>query len=103
MYSNQRKGKGSVGVEVFQGRLRLRLSRQLFDGKQKYLTLGLPDTDAHRRVAGAKARLMDIAIALGNCCDGADDDAGRIREEISPSGDLPENASPLYKLISVPR
>jgi integrase len=30
--------KGSVGVEVFQDRLRLRLLRQLFGGKQKYST-----------------------------------------------------------------
>ncbi len=56
--------KGSVGVETFQGRLRLRLPRQLFDGKQKYLTLGLPDTDINRKTADAKAKLIESDIAL---------------------------------------
>jgi hypothetical protein len=54
MYSKTNSGKlskGSVGVETFQGRLRLRLPRQLFGGKQKYLTLGLPDTDTNRPVS----------------------------------------------------
>jgi hypothetical protein len=58
MYSTSASGrssKGSVTVETFQGRLRLRLPRQLFNSKQKYLTLGLTDTDANRKVAEAKA------------------------------------------------
>gem|GEM_PF-2625518 len=42
--SKDRQSKGTVGVEVFQGRLRLRLPKQLFEGKQKYLTLWLSDT-----------------------------------------------------------
>jgi integrase len=56
--------KGSVGVESFQGRLRLRLPRQLFDGKQKYLTLGLPDTQVNRKAAEAKAKLIEADITL---------------------------------------
>ena len=67
MYSRTNSGKsfkGSVGVEAFQGRLRLRLPRQLFEGKQKYLTLGLPDTDINRKMAGAKAKLIESDIAL---------------------------------------
>ena len=52
MYSQANAGKsfkGSVGVEVFQDRLRL--PRQLFGGKQKYLALELPDTDLNRKMA----------------------------------------------------
>lgn len=65
MYSNSGKSlKGSVGIESFQGRLRLRLPRQLFEGKQKYLSLGLPDTDVNRKVAEAKAKLIESDIAL---------------------------------------
>ena len=67
MYSQSNLGKsfkGSVSVEVFQGRLRLRLPRQLFGGKQKYVTLGLSDTDVNRRMAKAKAKLIESDIAL---------------------------------------
>lgn len=39
-----KSSKSSVGIENFQGRLRLRLPRQLYSGKQKYLTLELVDT-----------------------------------------------------------
>jgi integrase len=67
MYSKTTSGKspkGSVGVESFQGRLRLRIPRQLFNGKQKYLTLGLPDTQVNRKAAEAKAKLIESDIAL---------------------------------------
>jgi len=56
--------KGTVGIESFQGRLRLRLPRQLYEGKQKYLSLGLPDTVVTRRAAKAKAQLIESDIAL---------------------------------------
>jgi len=56
--------KGSVGIESFQGRLRLRLPRQLYDGKQKYLSLGLPDTDTNRQLAEAKAQLIESDIRV---------------------------------------
>jgi integrase len=67
MYTHTPTGKatkGSVTVETFQGRLRLRLPRQVFNGKQKYLTLGLPDTDVNRRIAAAKATMIESDIAL---------------------------------------
>jgi integrase len=38
------------------------LPRQLYDGKQKYLTLGLPDTPINRKAAEAKARLIEADI-----------------------------------------
>jgi integrase len=56
--------KGSVGVESYQGQLRLRLPRQLFDSKQKYLMLGLADTGIGRKLAEAKAKLIESDIAL---------------------------------------
>jgi integrase len=62
--SSAKNAKGSVSIEAFQGRLRLRLPRQLFDGKQKYLTLGLPDTVVNRRLAEAKAMLLESDIKL---------------------------------------
>jgi integrase len=36
----------------------------VFDGKQKYLSLGLSDTDTNRRVAEAKAKTIEADIAL---------------------------------------
>jgi Arm DNA-binding domain len=56
--------KGSVGVESFRGRLRLRLPRQLFEGRQKYLALGLTDAGIGRKLAEAKAKLIESDIAL---------------------------------------
>jgi hypothetical protein len=41
MQSGKYSNKGSVTVQSFQNRLRLRLPRQLFNGQQKFLTLGL--------------------------------------------------------------
>jgi len=63
MYSSKdRSSKGSVGIESFQGRLRLRLPRQLFNGKQRYLTLGLDDTRVNRKFAEAKAQELESDI-----------------------------------------
>ena len=66
MYSKKpgRAPKGSVGVESFRGRLRIRLPRHLYGGKQKYLSTDLADTDINRRVVEAKAKLMESDIAL---------------------------------------
>lgn len=61
--SKKKSPKGSVGVEVFQGRLRLRLPRHLFEGKQKYLTLGLSDSKETRKLADAKAKQIEADIA----------------------------------------
>lgn len=63
MNKSQRASKGSVGIEAFQGRLRLRLPRQLYEGKQKYLTLGLEDTKQNRKLAEAKAKEIEADIA----------------------------------------
>jgi integrase len=62
--ASNKSPKGTVGIESFQGRIRLRLPRQLFDGKQKYLSLGLPDTILNRKAAEAKAKLIESDIAL---------------------------------------
>jgi hypothetical protein len=60
----QRKAsKGVVGIESFQGRLRLRLPRQLYGGKQKYLSLGLDDTPANRTIAEAKKKQIESDLA----------------------------------------
>ncbi len=66
MYSKKlgRAPKGSVGIESFRGRLRIRLPRHLYDGKQKYLSTDLADTDINRKVVEAKAKLMESDIAF---------------------------------------
>ncbi|MBD0267246.1 MAG: DUF3596 domain-containing protein [Cyanobacteria bacterium Co-bin8] len=61
--SGDRKSRGSVGVEVFRGRLRLRLPRSLYGGKQKYLTLGLDDTPENRKLAEGKSKNIEADIA----------------------------------------
>jgi integrase len=65
MSTKKRATKGSVGIESFQGRLRLRLPRQLYGGKQKYLTLGLPNTPESRTFAQSKASQIELDIIAG--------------------------------------
>ncbi len=61
-----RRQKGSVGIEVVRGRLRLRLPRQLYtNGKQYYISLELPDGPDHRRSAEMKARQIELDIISG--------------------------------------
>jgi integrase len=59
-----RAPKGSVGIESFRGRLRIRLPRHLYDGKQKYLSTDLADAGINRKVVEAKAKLIESDIAL---------------------------------------
>jgi integrase len=54
--------KGTVGVESNGGVLRLRLPRQVYGGRQKYLYLGLNDTKPNRKIAGAKAKQIESDI-----------------------------------------
>jgi integrase len=54
--------KGSVSLQADDGRLRLQLPRQLFDGKRKYITLGLDDTPENRLLAEAKAKMIEADI-----------------------------------------
>jgi integrase len=62
--ADESQSKGLVAVEAFRDRLRLRLPRQLFGGKQKYLSLGLPDSVLNRRVAESKAKMIESDIAM---------------------------------------
>ena len=64
MKMEHKASKGSVGVESFQNRLRLRLPRQLFGGKQTYLTLGMADTPENSQLAEAKAKQIESDIAF---------------------------------------
>lgn len=69
MYSKTPSGrasKGSVSLESREGRLRLHLPRQLYNGKQKYLTLGLADTPENRIKAKRKARTIELDILTDN-------------------------------------
>lgn len=61
-----RKSKGTVGVESVRGRLRLRLPRAVYTGKQIYLSLGTADTKLNRKAAEAKAQLIELDILSGN-------------------------------------
>lgn len=65
MSAQQKASKGSVGIEEFQGRLRLRLPRQLYGGKQKYLTLGVADTPDNQKLAASKAKQIELDILAG--------------------------------------
>jgi integrase len=64
MKVEHKASKGSVGVESFQERLRLRLPRHLYNGKQKYLTLGMAENPENRKLAGAKAKQIESDIAF---------------------------------------
>lgn len=56
--------KGTVTVEACNGRLRLRLPRQLFQGTQKRINLQLPDTAINRQIANHKASEIETDLAL---------------------------------------
>ena len=63
---SQRQTKGTVGIESVKSVLRLRLPRQVFGGKQKYLSLGLSDTPENRKAAELKARQIELDIPSNN-------------------------------------
>jgi integrase len=54
-----RTPKGSIAVVVVRGRVRLRFPRTWYAGKQKYLSLGLPDTRDNRLYGGNLAREIE--------------------------------------------
>jgi len=58
--------RGSVGLEVKQGKLRLRLPRSLFNGKQTYLSLMVDDTKLNRKLAEQKIRQIELDILSDN-------------------------------------
>lgn len=59
MAQKKRNAKGSVALESIKGRLRLRLPRQAFNGKQKYLYVGFADTPESRKMATAIAKQIE--------------------------------------------
>lgn len=62
MSQSIRRPKGSVGVQSNGGYLRLSLPRHLFGGKQRFISLGLPDTEENRQLADAKAMAITADI-----------------------------------------
>lgn len=56
--------KGTVTVTVKRGMLLIRFPRFLFNGEQKYLHLGLPDTPINRQAANMKAQAIAADIAF---------------------------------------
>lgn len=66
MNAQHRASKGSVGIESFQGRLRLRLPRQICEAQHRYLTLGKADTPENRKSAELQAHQIELDITSGN-------------------------------------
>ncbi|HEY9640861.1 MAG TPA: hypothetical protein V6C57_10275 [Coleofasciculaceae cyanobacterium] len=60
------RSKSLVGIESDRGKLRLRLPRSLYKGKQKYIALGLSDNEDNRRVAEIKQRQAELDILADN-------------------------------------
>lgn len=56
--------RGSVTVAIKRGMLLIRFPRFLFNGEQKYLHLGLPDTPINRQAANMKAQAIAADIAF---------------------------------------
>jgi hypothetical protein len=61
--SSRKASKGSVQVKSSHGRLQLVFSHA---GKRHYLSLGVPDTKTHRKVAEIKAGQIELDILSGN-------------------------------------
>lgn len=85
-----RAKKGTVVVSARRGMLHLRLPRHLFDGEQKYLYLGLPDTPINRQAAEAKALAISSDIAF--------DRFDSTLERYRPSATKPDNLPALSEL-----
>jgi integrase len=66
MNTTQKANKGSVGIESFQDRLRLRLPRQVCGNNKRYMVLGLADTPDNFKLAEQKAKEIELDILAGN-------------------------------------
>jgi integrase len=60
--TEQTRFKGKAGIKSSKGRLEIRLPRELFDGKQKSISLGLPDTSEGRAEADKRLRKVQLDI-----------------------------------------
>ncbi len=65
MNTTEKAIKGTVGVECFQNRLRLRLSREVCTSNRRYLSLNLADTPENRQLAFEKACQVEQDILTG--------------------------------------
>lgn len=61
----QRNKRGTVGIEVKQGKLRLRLPRTIADVNARYISTGLDDTPENRRKVQVKAWQIEEDIQNG--------------------------------------
>lgn len=61
-----KSSKGSIVLDSLRGRLRLRLPRSLFNGKQTYLSLGIDDTKLNRKLAEQKKHQIELDILSDN-------------------------------------
>ncbi len=59
----RRASKGSVQIRVSHGRLQLVFT---FNGRRRYLSLGVSDTKTHRALAEMKAKQIQLDILSGN-------------------------------------
>jgi integrase len=57
---------GSVGIEEYRGKIRLRLPRQLCDGKQQWISTGLQTTPENWEKAQLKAKEIEADISKGD-------------------------------------
>ena len=62
MSNQSKRRKGQVGVSSYNGVLRLSLPRFLFEGKRKYLYLGLKDNPKNCKAAELKAQQIEADI-----------------------------------------
>jgi integrase len=96
MYSTTPTGKafkGSVQVLNSNGRLQLRFR---FAGKRHYLSLGLPDTRANRKLADLKAREIEVDILSGHL----DVTLSKYRLQTTLSVPVPDNSPALVPKLN---
>lgn len=90
--------KGKVGVRSFRDRLSLRFPRELFEGTQKIVALGLQDNATNRKIAAKLARDIEKDIEAG-CFDSSLTHYGLTSHNLN--GAVNEIASPPYSLIEL--
>jgi integrase len=91
-----RVARGQASIQVDQGRLRIRFPRQLFQGKLKILSLGLPATREGWLEAERKLRAIQSDIDLGTF-----DPSLKKYESQAKSSDYLQSVSILYPEISL--
>jgi len=93
-YHSSKRDRGTIGIEVYRGKLRLRLPRELFSGKQKAIYTRFPNTLEGRKEATKLAWRIEDDISR----DTFDRTLAKYQANIKLIASSPESARSLLEL-----